>query len=116
MSYTLPQAVREGLEQARRQSIHRGARLCVHDGDEVYRIRRFWMGGLAVDAGQGDRLRGRVEIYDGAVHLYQCLLEAGRIEGDEMVFDFKWLHPVTAQPPVDFERPDFVPAGLIARA
>ena len=42
MTYTLPKAVREGLQQARRTSLHRNSRLCVHDGDDVYRILRFW--------------------------------------------------------------------------
>lgn len=116
MTFTLPEAVRDGLAQARRAALHRNDRLCVHDGDEVYRIRRFWADGMAIDAGHGARLRGRVEIYDGARHLYQCLIENGQVTGDEAVFDFKWLHPVTTQPPVDFERPEFRPAGLIAKA
>lgn len=100
----LPEAVRRGLEQARRTSLHRNDRLCVHDGDAVYRIRRFWEGGLSIDRSHSEKLRGRVEIYDGARHLYQCLIENGREEGDEIVFDFKWLHPVADQPAADFVR------------
>ncbi|MEY1554094.1 hypothetical protein AB3Y40_00530 [Yoonia sp. R2331] len=115
MSSFLPKAVREGLEQARRAALHRNDRLCVHDGDEVYRIRRFWDNGMSIDGHHGDKLRGRVEIYDGARHLYQALIVNGQEEGAEIVFDFKWLHPVTDTAPVDFERPDFVPAGLIPR-
>lgn len=116
MTDYLPQAVREGLRQARRASLHRNDRLCIHDGDTVYRVLRFWSDGISIDARHGDKLRGRVEIYDGARHLYQCLIENGDKQGDEVIFDFKWLHPVTDKAPVDFEQADFVPAGLIARA
>lgn len=101
----LPEAVRRGLEQARKSSLHRNDRLCVHDGDDIYRVLRFWEDGLSIDAKHGDRLRGRVEIYDGARHLYQCLIENGRQEADEIIFDFKWLHPVAEQPAADFVRP-----------
>lgn len=116
MTSILPKAVQDGLDQARRASLHRNDRLCVHDGDDVYRIRRFWDDGMTIDASHGDKLRGRVEIFDGARHLYQALIVNGSEEGKEIVFDFKWLHPVTDQAPVDYERPEFVPAGYIARA
>tara|TARA_R110002110_G_scaffold86019_4_gene224442 strand:+ start:350 stop:838 length:489 start_codon:yes stop_codon:yes gene_type:complete len=115
MNDILPEAVRMGLEQARKASLRRKDRLCVHDGDDVYGIRRFWEGGFALDADVAEKLRGRVEIYDGARHLYQCLIVGSVIEGEERVFDFKWLHPVTDAAPVDFERPDFVPAGLLSK-
>ncbi len=112
----LPKDVREGLDAARKASLKRNDRLCIHDGEDVFRIRRFWADGLSIDAKHGDKLRGRVEIYDGARHVYQCLIENGRTEGGEAVFDFKWLHPVAAQPAADFVRPDVVPVGLIAKA
>ncbi len=113
MNDFLPDAVRQGLDQARKASLRRKDRLCVHDGDHVYGIRRFWEGGFALDADVAEKLRGRVEIYDGARHLYQCLIVGSAVERDERVFDFKWLHPVTDAAPVDYERPGFVPAGLI---
>lgn len=116
MNDFLPAAVREGLEAARKASIKRNDRLCVHDGEDVYRIRRFWADGLSIDARHGEKLRGRVEIYDGARHVYQCLIVNSRLEGDECIFDFKWLHPVVEQPAVDFVRPDVVPAGLLTKA
>jgi hypothetical protein len=34
-------------------------------------------------------------------------------DGDERVFEFKWLTPVADRPAADFVRPDFTPAGLI---
>ena len=114
MNDFLPDAVTQGLEQARKTALRRSTRLCVHDGDEVYAIRRLWDGGFALDADVADRVRGRVEIYDGSRHLYQCLIVDSADEGEERVFDFKWLHPVSEKAPVDYEQPNFVPAGLIS--
>lgn len=112
----LPKEVQDGLDAARKASLRRNDRLCIHDGDEVFRVRRFWTDGVSIDAKHGDKLRGRVEIYDGARHVYQCLIENGRTEGHECVFDFKWLNPVADRPAADFVLPDVVPAGLIAKA
>lgn len=109
----LPDAVREGLEEARKAAMKRRDRLAVHDGDDVYRIRRFWDGGFALDPEGSERLRGRVEIYDGPKHLYQCLVVSSIEDEGERVFEFKWLTPVADGPAPDFVRPDFVPAGLI---
>ena len=114
MNDFLPEAVKQGLEQARKTALRRSTRLCVHDGDDVYAIRRLWDGGFALDAAIAKKVRGRVEIYDGARHLYQCLIVDSADEGGERVFEFKWLHPVTDRPAVDYEQPNFVPAGLIA--
>lgn len=111
----LPDAVRQGLEDARRAALKRTDRLSVRDGDDTYRVRRFWDGGFALDLEGSDRLRGRVDIYDGPKHLYQCLVMSSIDEGDERIFEFKWLTPVATQPAADFVRPDFVPAGLIGR-
>lgn len=113
MNDFLPDAVRAGLEQARKAGFRRSTRLCVHDGEKVFAIRRIWDGGFALDADVASKLRGRVEIYDGARHLYQCLIVGSVEEAGERVFDFKWLHPVTQTAPVDYEQPNFVPAGLI---
>ena len=115
MTTILPEAVQKGLEQARKAALHRNDRLCVHDGDQVFRIRRFWEDGMSIDADHGHKLRGRVEIYDGARHLYQALIVGSTAEGHETVFDFKWLNPVSDAPPADFPKPDFIPAGLIPR-
>ena len=114
MNDVLPQAVQDGLDAARKAALQRNDRLCVHDGDNIYRIVGFWNDRLSLAAADAHKLRGRVEIYDGARHLYQCLIVNSRIEGDVCLFDFKWLHPVADRAAVDFELPNFVPAGLIA--
>ncbi|WP_342076685.1 hypothetical protein [Yoonia sp. SS1-5] len=109
----LPEAIRQGLEDARKASLKRKDRLSVHDGSETYRIRRFWDSGFALDLDASDKLRGHVDIYDGPRHLYQCLVVSSVSDAHEHVFEFKWLTPVATAPAADFVRPDFVPAGLI---
>lgn len=116
MTDYLPDAVMKGLQDARRASTQRGNRLCVHDGEDVLRIRRMWADGMAMDADAFDKLRGRVDIYDGMRHLYQALVVGSRVEGGECVFDFKWLHLVSETAPLDFAQLDATPAGLLPRA
>lgn len=116
MTDYLPEAVLKGLHDARRASLQRGKRLCVHDGTDVIRIRRFWADGMALDAQAHNRLRGRVDIYDGMRHLYQALIVGSSVEDGESIVDFKWLHLVTETAPVDFARLDAAPAGLLPRA
>lgn len=111
----LPDAVREGLEQARKADLKRKDRLAVRDGDDSYRIRRFWEGGFALDLDGSERLRGHVDIYDGPKHLYSCLVVSSYAEDHERVFEFKWATPVANGPAADFVRPEFVPAGLLER-
>ena len=111
----LPDAVRQGLEQARKKAQRQQGRLSVHDGDEVYRILRLWDGGFALDLEATDKLRGHVDIYDGPKHLYQCLVVSSEEDGNERVFEFKWMQPVSDRPAADFEKPEFVPAGLLQR-
>lgn len=109
----LPDAVQRGLDEARKAALQRKDRLSVHDGDSIYRIRRLWDSGFALDLVGSERLRGHVDIYDGPKHLYQCLVMSSVDDGQERVFEFKWLTPAATQPAADFVRPDFVPAGLI---
>ena len=116
MTDHLPDAVLKGLRDARRTSVQRGNRLCVHDGADVMRIRRMWGDGMAMDASACGKLRGRVDIYDGMRHLYQALIVGARVEDDECIFDFKWLHLVSETAPLDFARLDETPAGLLPRA
>ncbi len=109
----LPKAVRQGLEDARKSAMRQKDRLCVHDGDNVYRIRRLWDDGFALDPEGSDKLRGRVDIYDGPRHLYQCLVVNSVVEDGERVFEFKWLTAASDRPALDFVRPDFAPVALL---
>lgn len=114
MLEVLPEAVREGLAEARKKSLRRGNRLCVHDGEDVYRIARLWDDGFAIDAKSAPRLRGRVKIFDGSRHLYQCLIIDSDLKGEERQFTFKWLHAIPDRPPADFVRDTDAPIAMIS--
>ena len=114
MSLFLPEAVRKGLEEARVALFGKSGRLCVHDGDNVFRVLRLWDGGFAVSA-DAPPMRGFVDLYDGPKHLYQCLVFASREEGDERIFDFKWNTRVADAAPVDYPRTEDPLPGLITR-
>lgn len=114
MSEFLPEAVRKGLEEARVALMRRSSRLCVHDGDEVFRVLRLWDGGFAMDR-DAPPLRGFVDLYDGPRHIYQCLVISSEEEGEERHYEFKWNRPVSDRPALDFVQDEFVPAALLPR-
>lgn len=111
----LPDAVRKGMEEARKTAQRRSSRLCVHDGDKVHRVLRMWDGGFALDAEDAPQLRGFVEIYDGSRHLYQCLVMTSRDEDGERIYEFKWHTPVADSPALDFEVASDQPVALLPR-
>lgn len=115
MTDFLPEAVRKGLEEARKAAQRKSSRLCVHDGDRVLKVLRMWDGGFAMDAKDAPNLRGHVEIYDGARHLYQCLVVASVEEEGERIFEFKWHTPVSDRPAADFIVDKEQPVALIGR-
>lgn len=112
----LPDAVRKGLEDSRVAMLRQQGRLCVHAGDDVFRVTRIWDGGFAVEASDAPVLHGYVDLYDGPRHVYRCLVVASHQDDGERVFEFKRNTSVSTQPPVDFERADVRPAGLIEYA
>lgn len=116
MSEFLPKEVREGLELARRLDLKKNARLRVHTDDEIFPVRRFWDGGFALDAENAPQLRGLVDLYDGARHLYQCLIIASEESGGEMIYEFKRNTAAVDKAPLDFYREEGAPVALIGRA
>ncbi|MBL4812220.1 MAG: hypothetical protein JKX69_07685 [Rhodobacteraceae bacterium] len=114
MSEFLPEAVRQGLAEAREAMLRKSSRLCVHDGDDVHRVRRLWQGGFAM-AKDAPPLRGLVDIYDGARHLYHCLVVTSREEGGERVYEFKWNTPYADRPALDFVAEQEAPVAYLPR-
>lgn len=104
MSDFLPKEVREGLEQARKQSLRKKSRLKVRAGGETFTILRYWDDGFALDAEEAPRLRGLVDLYDGGRHMSQCLIIASEEEGGERVFEFKRATVASDNAPLDYER------------
>lgn len=111
----LPKEVREGLEVARKRDLMRRSRLRVRAGGALYPIVRLWDEGFAVERENAEYLRGHVDIYDGARHLYQALIVASQDDGFEMSFDFKRSTAATDRPPLDYDLPDDAPVALLPR-
>lgn len=113
MSEFLPKEVREGIEAARKQALRESSRLRVQVGDAVFPILRYWDTGFALDSEDAPNLRGLVDLYDGANHLYQCLIVASEDSGDEMIYEFKRSTAAVDKAPLDFVRPDDAPVALL---
>lgn len=115
MTDFLPKEILEGLAIKRKQDGKRSSRLRVRVGDEVYPILRTWDNGFALDRDDADHLRGLVDVYDGARHLYQALIVASREDGEELSFDFKRATTASDTPPLDYEKAEDAPIALIPR-
>lgn len=113
MTDFLPKEVREGLEQARKQALRKKSRLRVHADEQVFPVLRFWEGGFALDAENAPHLRGLVDLYDGARHLYQCLIVASEEEDGKMVYEFKWHTEAVDKAPLDFYQDENAPVALL---
>lgn len=107
--------VREGLEAARIAGLKKASRLRVMVGDDQYPVLRMWDTGFAVEMDAVPHLRGLVDLYDGARHLYQCLIVASEEEGGEMVYEFKRNTFVADRPPLDFYRDPEAPVALLGK-
>lgn len=115
MSEYLPEAVRKGLEDARRAEQRRKSRMKVRAGGHDFTILRFWDKGFALDAEDAPKLRGFVDLFDGGRHIYQALIVTSSEELGERVFEFKRATPVADRPPADFEVDVNAPAALIPK-
>lgn len=112
----LPKEVRDGLEAARKRDHKRRSRLRVQVGAAVFPVLRFWDEGFALDAGLTPNLRGLVDVYDGARHIFQCLIVASSVENGELVCDFKRSTMVSDRSPLDFWRDENAPVALLPKA
>jgi hypothetical protein len=111
----LPKEVREGLELARKRDNRRKSRLRVQVGAAVFPVLRFWDEGFALDAGMTPHLRGLVDVYDGARHIFQCLIIASSVENGELVCDFKRSTMVSDRAPLDFWRDENAPVAYLPK-
>jgi hypothetical protein len=111
----LPREVREGLEAARRRDLRRRSRLRVQVGQAVLPVLRLWDDGFALDAALATHLRGLVDVFDGARHLWQCLIVASTVENGELICEFKRSTAVTGKAPLDFWQDENAPAGRLPK-
>ena len=111
----LPNEVRAGLIAAQKRDLKRRSRLRVHVGDNVFPVLRLWEDGLALDAEHAPHLRGLVDIFDGARHIFQCLIVASGSENGEMICSFKRSTPVTDRAALDFWQDENAPVGFLTK-
>jgi len=116
MSEYLPKDVRDGLDQARKRATRRDkSRLRVHVGPEAYTIQSFGSEAFTLRAEGAPHLRGLVDIYKGAEHLYQALIVTAAQDGPEMRYEFKRMTRTRKNAPLDYDPGRELPAGLIAK-
>ena len=113
MSTYLPPDVQAGLDAARKKALRDAHRLRVQAGERISRVLQAWENGYSLELGEEDTLRGRVDLYDGARHLSQCLIVASEEDGDVMRFEYKRMTEASDTQPLDFERADNAPVALI---
>lgn len=115
MSTFVSKEVRDGLEAARIASLRKASRLRVLVDDEFRPVLRMWHDGFSVEADAAQPLRGFVDLYDGARHLYQCLIVASELDGGEMRYEFKRSTQASDTAPLDFYRDPQGPVALLPR-
>jgi len=116
MIYDLPKEVLEGLNKARKEDYSKKNRLRVMVGDVVFPVLRYWEGGFSLDVKVAPKLRGLVDLYDGANHFAQCLIVLSSVKGGERIFEFKRHTQVVEEAPIDFEKRNDSPVALISSA
>jgi len=114
MSTFMSKEVREGLEAARIAGLKKASRLRVRTDDKTYPVLSMWKNGFTVEE-HVPGLRGLVDLYDGANHLYQCLIVTSESETGETRYEFKRNTPAAATAPLDFYRDPETPVALLTR-
>ncbi len=114
MSTFLSKEVREGLAAARMASLKKASRLRVHTGEDMFTVLKLWTDGFAVESESTPPLRGLVDVFDGAHHLYQCLIVASEEDAGEMRYEFKRSTAASDDAPLDFYRDPDAPIALLA--
>jgi len=113
MTTFLPKEVQDGLDAARMASLKKASRLRLFADGAPYPVLRLWDTGFSLEAENAPHLRGLVDIYDGAVHLYQCLIVASEEENGELIFEFKRNTAAADNAPLDFYRDPGSPVALL---
>ncbi|WP_299612914.1 hypothetical protein [uncultured Tateyamaria sp.] len=114
MSTFVPKEVQAGLDSARLQSLKAASRLRLAADGNTYPVLRMWKTGFSMTS-DAPHMRGYVDLYDGAIHLFQCLIVASDEELGEMRYEFKRLTAVAEKPALDFVRAEDAPVALLTR-
>jgi hypothetical protein len=115
--YHLPREIREEMARARLLANRRNrGRLRVQVGEDWYPIASFDATGFEVARDAAPKLRGLVEIHDGARMVRSALIVASAPDGDVIRYDYKRATAVRTTPPVDYVRSVDAPAGYLTGA
>ncbi|XDA99168.1 hypothetical protein AB1M95_04465 [Sulfitobacter sp. LCG007] len=115
MEAFLSKEIQAGLDQARIAALRKSSRLRIEHDGRSYPVLKYWKTGFAMEAGSAPGLRGFVDLFDGAKHLFQCLVVASDAEGAERKFEFKRATAIQGGPALDFELADEAPVALIGQ-
>lgn len=113
MTTFLPKDVRDGLYAAQIASRKKASRLRVRAGEDEYPVLSLRSDGFSVELETVPPLRGLVDLYDGARHLYTCLIVASGAEMGEMRYEFKRATQAQISAPLDFYLSPGAPSGFI---
>ena len=102
METTFSKEIRDALDSARRLAAKQSTNLRVMANGKVFALDRMWKTGFAIDLQDAPHLRGRVDVFEGTDHLFQCLIVASREEPGVMCYDFKRATPVASGAALDF--------------
>ncbi|MGB7240755.1 MAG: hypothetical protein WBC93_01545 [Sulfitobacter sp.] len=105
--------IQAGLNAARIAGMRKSSRLRLMVDDKIHPVLRMWKTGFALDAEDAPHLRGLVDLYDGANHLFECLIVASDEDDGEMQYEFKRATPIADRPALDFELSEKAPTALL---
>jgi hypothetical protein len=111
-----PKDLTKALWAAGRDRQRKRSRLRVQFGEASYPVLRMWHDGLALDATTAPHLRGLVDVYDGANHIFHCLIIASTMDGDELICEFKHATRVRDRAALDYARDETAPVALLPKA
>ena len=114
METNFSKEIQAGLDAARRASLRKASRLRIDLDGQIFPVLRMWKTGFAIATEDAPKLRGLIDLYDGANHLFQCLIVAQEEDNGEMLYEFKRATAVKDHAPLDFVRREDAPVGLIA--
>lgn len=114
MTTFISKDIQSALDEERIRRARKSTGITVRASGEHYPVLRFWKTGFALESGIAPRLRGLVDLYEGDIHLCQCLVVASEEIDRECRFEFKRMTAVSDRPAADFERPANAPVALIA--
>ena len=113
MTTYMSNEVQRGLNEARARHKRNKARFRVDFNGSMYPVLNLWDTGFSIDADTAPHIRGLVDLYEGANHVYRCLIVASEEENGEVKFEFKRSTPSSDKAALDFVRCGDAPVALL---